>query len=353
MDNKKIAILAVITLLVVAITVLLVQRRESATSDEALGTAYFPGLEQELNDVAAVEIVQGTTTITLHRDGQIWRIKEKGGYAADFDKLQPLVLSIANLQRIEAKTVKSDQYEKIGVTDPSLADAEHPGITLKDGKGRIMASLVVGNARDSDDGTKKLLYVRRLDDPQAWLVEGSVAIVTDAAAWIRKSKAMDIYRSRIKSITVALPEGDRYMLTRDTTDAKAFRYLPPPRNTKIRSFARLDDMTAALENVVPDDVLVAANYDFSGKPTARIEYRTFEGLVITATLAKDNERWYAKYEAKQDTAKSSAAGDDGKNIQTEVETLVRELSPWVFLLPETKSALMVRKSNDVLEPEKK
>lgn len=356
MDNKKITILGVITLLVVMIAVLIAQRRESATSDGAYGKAYFPGLDQRLNDVAAVEIVQGPTKITLQRDGEVWRVKEKGGYAADFDMLQPLVLSVANLQRVEAKTSKPEQYEKIGVSDPSAAEAEHPGITLKDGKNTVMAALVVGIARDSDDGTKKLLYVRTLDNPQAWLVEGSVAVITDAAAWIRKSKVLDIYRSRIKSISVALPEGDRYLLTRDTPDAKAFRYLPPPRNAKIRSFARIDDMTAALENVVPDDALVAGSFEFSGKSSAIIEYKTFDGLVIKAMMIKHDELWYVKYEVKQEAemvAGVAPTGDVADKIKLEAETLARDLGQWIFLLPDTKAALMVRKSNDVLEPEKK
>lgn len=356
MDKKKIIILGVITLLVVMIAVLLSQRRESATSDEAFGKAYFPGLDKSLNEVATVEIVQGAATITLQREGDVWRIKEKGGYAADFDKLQPLVMSIANLQRIEAKTSKPDQYEKLGVSDPSAAEAEHPGITLKDSKGTVMASLVVGNPRESDDGTKKMLYVRPLDGPQAWLVEGSVTVATDAGAWIRKSKVLDIYRSRIKSISVALPEGDRYLLTRDTPDAKAFRYLPPPRNTKIRSFARIDDMSAALENVVPEDAVVADSFDFSGKASGRVEYKTFDGLIINAMLTKHDDRWYVKYEVKQDAVKLAGAaptGDVADKTKSEAEMLSRELGQWVFVLPETKAALMVRKSNDVLEPEKK
>lgn len=356
MDRKKITSLVIITCLVVVIAVLLAQRRESATSDEAYGKLFFPELEQALNDIAVVEIVQGATTTTLLRDGEVWRIKEKGGFGADFDALKPLVVSIATLQRIEAKTSRPDQYEKIGVSDPSMPDAEHPGVTLKNGKGVVMASLVVGDARESDDGTKKLLYVRRLDEAQAWLVEGSVVVAIEPAPWIRKSQMLDIYRSRIKSISVALPEGDRYLLTRDSPDAKGFKYLPPPRNAKIRSFARLDDMAAALENVVPENVFVAAEFDFSKLPTASIEYKTFEGLAIKAVLAKKDEAWFVKYEVNFDGDKKTKAdspADENKKIQLEAETLGNELGKWVFVLPETKVALMNRKTNDVLEPEKK
>ena len=151
MNKKNIVVLAMITLLIVIITVLLVQRREAATNDDALGAIFFHSLEQKLNDIATVEIVQGKERVTLQRDGDIWRIKEKGGYAADFEKLKPLVLSIANLRSMEAKTTKVDQYDKLGVTDPEAADAEHPGVILKDAKGTTLAALVIGDARDSDD----------------------------------------------------------------------------------------------------------------------------------------------------------------------------------------------------------
>ena len=353
MNKKNIVVLAVITLLIVIITVLLVQRREAATNDDALGAIFFHSLEQKLNDIATVEIVQGKERVTLQRDGDIWRIKEKGGYAADFEKLKPLVLSIANLRSMEAKTTKVDQYDKLGVTDPEAADAEHPGVILKDAKGTTLAALVIGDARDSDDGTMKQLFVRRLSDSQAWLVEGKVDVLTDATAWLQKERVIDIFRSRMKSFRITLPDGAHYFVTKTSPEEKGFQYLPLPRNAKIRSQARLDDMSAALENIIPEDVMVADTFEFPAAGVGRNEYRTFDGLVIkTALLQKDN-KWYVKYDVAFDASlagtasKSDAVGEPDK-VKQEAETLAQTLKGWVFVIPENKASLMTKKINDVL-----
>jgi len=356
MDKKNIAVLIIITLLVVVIAMLLVQRREAATSDDALGALFFRDLEQKLDDVAVVEIVQGKDRVTLQRDGETWRIKEKGGYAADFDKLKSLVLSIANLLSVEGKTSKADQYDKLGVTDPAAEDATHPGVTLKDANGTILAALVIGDAHDSDDGVKKQLYVRRLNDTQAWLVEGKVEVLTDAAAWLRKDRIADIFRSRMKSLDITLPDGAHYLVTKTSRDEKGFQYSPMPRNFKIRSQARLDDMSAALENVVPDDAIVADSFQFPATGVGHNEYRTFDGVVVKAALLQKDNKWYVKYEVAFDLSvagtpsKSGGAVGESEKVKQEAESLAQNLKGWVFVLPEAKANLMIKKISDVLVP---
>lgn len=349
MDKKNIAVLVIITLLVVVIAVLLAQRREAATSDDALGALFFRDLEQKLDDVTTVEIVQGKDHVTLQRDGETWRIKEKGGYAADFDKLKPLVLSIANLLSVEAKTSKVDQYDKLGVTDPAAEDATHPGVTLKDASGTTLAAVVIGDAHDSDDGVKKQLYVRRLNEAQAWLVEGKVDVITDLAAWLKKDRALDIFRSRMKSFAITLPDGAHYLVTKTSPEEKGFQYSPLPHNAKIRSQARLDDMSAALENVVPDDVVLATGFEFPLTGVGHNEYRTFDGMVIKTDLQQKDNKWYVKYSVSFDaniSAKSAEA--DSAKVKQEADSMAQNLKDWVFVIPEAKAGLMNKKINDVL-----
>ena len=353
MDKKNIAVLVIITLLVVVIAVLLGQRHQASTSDTTLGAVYFSGLEQRLDDVATVEIVQGKDRVTLQRDGETWRIKEKGGYAADFDKLKPLVLSIANLLSVEAKTSKVDQYDKLGVTDPTAEDATHPGVTLKDASGTVLASLVIGDTRDSDDGIKKQLYVRRLNDAQAWLVDGKVEVVTDATAWLRKDRIVDIFRSRIKNFSITLPDGGHYLVAKTSAGEKGFQYSPLPRNAKIRSQARLDDMSAALENVVPDDVIVATDFVYPASGVGHNEYHTFDGIMITTALLQKEDKWFVKYNVVFDpngANVSSKTGDASApdKVKLEAETLAQHLKNWVFVIPEGKATLMTKKISDVL-----
>jgi hypothetical protein len=345
MNRNRIIYLAVTALVVVLGAVVYLAQRDAAVSDAAVGEPFVRDLEARANDVAQVEIIRGGTTTTIARTGDAWRVREKAGFGADFNVVKDVVLSIARLKRVEAKTTKAEQYAKIGVEDPAGAQAQSVGVRLKDASGAPLAAVVIGASRDSDDGVRKLMYVRGMDEPQAWLVEGEVKVPGDAADWLQKTKVIDVFRSRIKSFTVALPEGDRYMIVRDAPDAKGFRYVPPPRNAVIRSQARLDDMSAALEHVVPDDVYPASVVAFDPAQSLTNEYRTFDGLVVKASAMQKDERWYAKYAVSAD-AKSA---DD--KVKQEAANLARSLDEKVFVLPEAKAALMNKKNADVLAPQ--
>jgi hypothetical protein len=294
--------------------------------------------------VAQIEIIRRGNTTTIARKDDTWHVREKAEFGADFNLIKDVVLSIARLKNVEAKTAKAEQYTKIGVEDPAGADAQGVGVRLKDASGTTLAAIVIGATRESDDGVRKLLYVRRLEEPQAWLVEGEVNVPDDAADWLQKTKVIDVFRSRIKSFSVALPEGDRYMIVRDAPDAKGFRYVPPPRGATIRSQARLDDMSAALEHVVPDDVYLAREMEFDPARSITNEYRTFDGLVVKAIAMQREERWYAKYAVSAD----AKTADD--KVKQEVLELGQSLDGKVFVLPDEKAALMNKKNADVLAP---
>ena len=176
-------------------------------------------------------------------------------------------------------------------------------------------------------------------------------VLTDAAAWLKKDRVADIFRSRMKSMNITLPDGAHYLLTKTSSDEKGFQYSPLPPKFKIRSQARLDDMSAALENVVPDDVFVAEGFQFPATGVGHNEYRTFDGLVIKTSLLQKDDKWHVRYEVSFDAnaggTKPSAAAEADK-FKQEASALNQKLNGWVFVVPETKATLMTKKISDVL-----
>lgn len=343
MNTRRIITLAIATAVLVAATILALNYRERGVADAALGAPFFPGLATKANDIARVEIVKGRETVTLVRAGEGWTVAERNNYAADVAVLRPLVLELSQLKTVEAKTSKPDQYQKLGVEDPAGEDAASTGVTLKDAQGQVLASAVLGMNRDSDDGAKKMSYARRSGEAQAWLVEGQVNVPVEPRVWLSKEIVIDIFSSRIKSYSVSLPEGDRYLIARDKPDDKGFKYLPPPRTGKIRSQARLDDMAGALEHVTPLDVFPATAFPLDPAKVAKNEYRTFEGIVVKTTLQEKEGKTYVAYEVSAD----AAVTDTGKQ---EAQAIAGKVNGWVFEIPDARAALMTKKNSDVLAP---
>ena len=94
---------------------------EDPTRDQgARGERTFAGLEERINEVAALEIKQGDITITIEKSGSEWHLKERGGYLVDSDKVRAVLRGIALSARREPKTANKSRYARLGLGDDAL-----------------------------------------------------------------------------------------------------------------------------------------------------------------------------------------------------------------------------------------
>ncbi len=342
MNSKTIGLLGAATLLILVGALAINMHQSKTVSDTVLGEAFFPTLSQQANDISTVEIIKGSTKITLLRQGEQWVIAERANFPANVDAIRNLVFALVELKAVESKTSRQDQYEKIGVEDPAGPEATGVGVTLKGPDGAVRASLVVGNTYEGADATKPMLYVRRLNEQQSWLVQGTLTVPTETSAFIDKARVVDIFRSRVKSMKFVLASGEQYLIFRDKPDDKGFQYRPLPAGFTIRSQARLDDMASALEHVVPDDVLANAPSLFEEKGTSFGEYQTFDGVTVKSKLSQHEDKWIVSYSAS--IAENPGSAEDAKKT---VEG-VNKLAAWAFVVPEAKALLMQKPNADVL-----
>src|SRR5262245_56735162 len=59
------------------------------------GVRAFPTLDSNAGKVAAIEIRQGDKTLTIERKDNAWRIKERGGYPVQSEKVRTLMVNLA------------------------------------------------------------------------------------------------------------------------------------------------------------------------------------------------------------------------------------------------------------------
>ncbi len=94
----------------------------------------FPDLMANINDVAEISIAAQSGLISVVREGETWRVKEKSHFRANRGKVRVTLLGLAELTSLEAKTKHPDLYEKLGLKEVEAEGSLSTGITIKNGE---------------------------------------------------------------------------------------------------------------------------------------------------------------------------------------------------------------------------
>jgi hypothetical protein len=293
MKGKQLAIVLVL-LIAVGGVALFLNRRNAASWSNTATSSGDKILNFPLNDVAHVIIKTGGAELNLVKKDDVWRVKERSDYPADFDKVSALIRKIWELRPVQDVKIGPSQLGRLQLTEPGQ-DANSS--TLLDFKGagdKRLAALLLGkkHLRNSDqafgpsagipvgryvmaqDGSNRVFLISEtLDEfqtkPEQWLSRDFVKVENP------------------KSIAVAgATSGMNWKLARDNAsvpwklvDAKRSEELD---NAKVQSLANLFANATFADVLAPDAPPVETSLD---KPaTARIE--TFDNFVYELRIGK-------------------------------------------------------------------
>ena len=224
--GRSILVLAAVT--AVAVGAVLSIDRESSTVARS-GELVFPALLDRVNAVARVRVTGSEGAFTLARDGEVWVVEEKERYPAEPDKMHNLILGAAGLKRVEPKTSNPERYPKLRLEEPTGEDAQSARFVLEDASGAELAHWVLGDRRPSkSDPGRTELYIRTGDDPQAWLVEGSLPGGRTIIDWVDRLVAR-IDRERLRAVEVVHADGAHGDGEQVAPRRRRFRPARPPR----------------------------------------------------------------------------------------------------------------------------
>ncbi|MCY4286608.1 MAG: DUF4340 domain-containing protein [Thiotrichales bacterium] len=286
---RAVPVLGLVTLVAVG-AVLFVER--GSDTPEPGGDIVFPALLEQVNSVARVRVTGNEGTFTLTRDGDTWVVEDKERYRADPDRVHKLLLGAAGMKRIEPKTSNPERYPKLWLEDPTDEDAKSVGFVLEDTSGAVLADWVLGNRRPSkSDASRTELYIRVADDPQAWLVEGSVPGGGKTIDWLDRVVA-HIERERLRTTEVSHADGAVVAVTREALADRHFGLRDVPEGRELDSQYRVNDIGRFLEDLRFEDVAPASSLDFVGSVDKRLEITTFDGLrVHLDSVLRDDNAW--------------------------------------------------------------
>jgi Domain of unknown function (DUF4340) len=224
--NRKQLILLLVVLAVIggAGLVLLNQHKESWAVHEAkMGDKVLPNFQP--NDVAAIHI-KGGADLNIVREKDVWRVKERGDYLANFGQISDLLIKLRDLKIVEAETVGSSDLARVNLDEPGKGVDSGTLVEFKDGQGKVLASLLLGkkHMRQQNESSPARLvggdpdgrYILLPGDPKDVLLISDAlnSLQPNPRQWLNK----DFFKvGKMKSISLASTNAaNSWKLTRET-----------------------------------------------------------------------------------------------------------------------------------------
>ena len=365
MNRKNLVWLTVAAVVVIVLAFFVAQQRISETRPAAGGGRMFDGLIDNVNSVSTIKVNNGKEGFTISRSEENWGIVEKSGYPVQYKLVKEVILGVAGLDLVAAKTKDPTRHNVLGLDVPGAVDAGGAvGLTLIDEKDTVLADLLVGNTIRAGDPRR---YVRRPNEDQTWLGSGGVDVGREPLDWV-ETILTQIRHDRIRRVEYTDSMGDRAVLERQDRSGFKFTYLDIPDGMRSLPPSKINTISGTLAFLNFKDVRKEVDFDFGGDTVIETIFTTWDGLVVqVSTVEADGQHW-AKFDAKFDEALTEPVDppigtntsddnaeeeieDPHKAIREEVKAISVRAIGWAYLLDQNKLSQLRRGSESFIEPD--
>ncbi len=324
MNRNQFALL-VFLLVVLGLAGLMVYNRQNdvgKSGDPGLGKKLLGDLQ--VNDVAAIVLKQGTNELDLVKKDNLWRVRERNDYPANFSEISEFLLKARDLKVIQSEQVGPSQLPRLELV-PGTGPKAALVVELKDQSDKTIRSLLLGKKHmqkssqpaafgDMGDagGYPDGRYVKVGAD------SGTVALISDALAnlepkpeqWLNK----DFFRvEKARSIAVAGPAiTNAWKIVRETengdwklADAKPGEQLDTAKSSSAANALGTPSFNDVATNLKPEQ----SGLD---KPTV-VTLDTFDNFTYTVNLGvKTNDAYPLTVAVNANLPSERTAGKDEK-----------------------------------------
>jgi hypothetical protein len=355
----------------------LVKRKgESYKTSDAGGQKLIPSFP--INDIGQVRIKQSAGEVNLVKKEDLWRVKERGEYPANFTELGDFLRKIQDLKTTEDVKVGPSQMGRLELNSPEKGGSNTATLVeFKDTKGANLKSLLLGkkytksSGDDSPFGGGGFPAGRYVMVPggenKVWLVNDALSQVeAKPEQWLNK----DFFKvEKLKSISVTHPAGtNSWTLTREKEggDLK----LADTKEGENLDTGKASGTGYALSSPSFNDVVVDPKPEDTGldKPvTAKLE--TFDGFTYNVKLGKamkeDNYPMQVAVEAnipkQREPGKDEKPEDkekldkEFKDKQTKLEEKLKsekKFEKWTYLVAKWTVDPLLKERKDLLAEKK-
>ena len=334
--------LAVVLVLLAALggVALFLNSRSTASWRNTSTTSANKVLDFPLNDVTQATIKDKNAELSLVKKDDVWGVKERADYPADFDKVSALLRKLWELRPVQDVKVGPSQLGRLELTPPGQGTDSGTLIDLKGAGDKRIEGLLLGkkHLRNPDQppneggGIAIGRYVMVEDGSnRVYLVADTFdEVVSTPSQWLSREF---IKVDKPKSITVTgTSPGVNYKVVHDgptspwkLADPKPGEELDNSKATAVASqFA-----SPSFTDVLPPDA--PASETGLDKPS-KVQIETFDGFVYDIRIGKLNDQSYpAMISVKADLPKERTPAADEKpedkaKLDQEFQTKQKQLS---------------------------
>jgi Domain of unknown function (DUF4340) len=152
MKGKQLTLVLVLLVLLGGIALFLNHRKSATWSDSATTTTGGKVLDFPLNDVTQVTIKEAGTELNLIKKDDIWKVKERADYPADFDKVSALIRKLWELKPVQDVKIGPSQLARLQLTEPAQGANNGTLLDLKGAGDKRIAALLLGKKQMRDQG---------------------------------------------------------------------------------------------------------------------------------------------------------------------------------------------------------
>ncbi len=366
MNSRKLLIAgAVLAAVVLAIAIVIVAtnaKQEDVLLDEPL----YPGLRDKLPSITKVVIADPLNTLEFGKLDEGWGLSANGDYPVVQNKVEEMMISVAQLTMIEPRTAIADNYSRIGVEGMDAEGTTSKNIQLIDAGGAVLVDLIVGNPKLSRGaGTGAQVYIRKAGDKQSWLAKGQMRINTQFRSFV-DPVLFRVPETRPSNMSVDHP-GDRKDV--ELSRARSVGNLEMtniPENMELKSATALSPLGTAFGFCSFDDVKPVSELFLEGSEPIVTKMQTFDGLDLTLTTYDIGEKRYSLLAAEFDEGRNTAAQSrweetDGElpenhkprsadEVREEVDSINAKGEGWAYVIPPSKLTLFTADRDFFLKP---
>lgn len=345
MNTKSFFGLCAATVVVVGLAIFAVASQPNYQSADKAGELLFPTLVSDINKLKSVVVRTKDGTFTIETDGQNWRVKERDGHLADEKKVNEVVLRLARMTKLEAKTKLPELYERLDLGAIDAKDSRAKQVTLLDKDGKTIADVIVGKRKFTLGSKEGGTYVRLPSDAQTWLATGEL-MPGDKARDFLKRDITDIKDKDIKRVSVRQADGERVVVYKDKLEDTTFKIQGIPAGREPATDFVADEFGRILAILLMDDVDKAADVNFPASKTIKAEFEGFAGFSVSLDYAEVDGRHWIKVRGEAPTTAASS-GQGETDWAKAMADLNARVDGWVFEVPAYEMAPLKKRMNDV------
>ena len=342
MTNRTLIVLTG-AFVVLCVLALVGQRNQAPTS--TVTNVLFAGLLEELDGVELIELTERGDEIiaTLELGTEGWSVTERGGYPANTQKINYMLLSIAEAHVLEEKTANPEWHDRLGVEPIERENAGGIGIRLVGTD--VPVNIIVGDS--AGDGQ---VYVRKANQAQSYLINRDPEIGRSTSDWL-DTEMFTIAANRIKQVKLQHPDGEILTIFKDEPGQSNFTISNIPESRELQYESVANTIGSTLSNLALQDVKLRGDFEGTSSLT---EFRTFDGLILMVeSMRQDNEGWVAfnlDYDNSGNPENDEVVFENNPTVETEALELAQKLSGWRYRIPTYQIDQLTRRMDDLLRP---